>query len=153
MFLSSITLLWKGSFCKFTVKVMVLTNSRIFEIMYANATILKIFVCHYNSDSHNEMINAIVTHTKNKIQVVEAIFSRYPTNQHVEIKHFCQQSMIFMNFAMIFSLWNINKAQEEYSLTRTKTFKQLTHENFLLGTELLWFLGEKEDVPYFVKII
>jgi len=125
----------------------------LFEVMFANCTLLKIFVCHYNSETHNQMVNAIVTHTKNKIQAIEAIFDRYATNQHVEIKHFCQQSMIFMNFSMVFSLWNINKTQETYTLTRTKTFKQLNHENFVLGTQLLWFLGEKEDVPYFVKII
>ena len=58
-----------------------------------------------------------------------------------------------MNFAMIFSKWNINKVQESYQMTRTKTFQQLNHENFLLGTELLWFLGSKDDVPYFIKII
>lgn len=121
--------------------------------MYANATILKIFVCHYNSETHNQMVNSIVTHTKNKIQAIEAIFDRYTTSQHVEMKHFCQQSMIFMNFAMIFSKWNINQVQEGYSLTRTKTYQQLNHENFLLGKELLWFLGEKDDVPYFIKII
>lgn len=122
-------------------------------MIYANITLLKIFVCHYNSESHNEMVSSIVFHTKNKIEVTEMIFDRHATNSHVEIKHFCQQSMLFMNFALIFSLWNINKVQEGYAMTRTKTYNQLSHENFLLGQELIRFLASDQDVPYFIKII
>lgn len=116
--------------------------------------VLKIFICHYNSEKHNELIPSLTIHAKNKIQVVEALFHRYPNKMTLDIKYFCQQSMTFLNFAQVFSKWNMNKVQEGYTSFRTKPLDQICYENHVLGMELIRYIEDtKEEIPYFIRVI
>lgn len=116
--------------------------------------ILKIFICHYNSERHNELIPSLTIHTMNKIQVVESLFHRYPNKMTLDMKYFCQQSTIFLSFAQVFSRWNMNKVQEGYTSFRTKPLNQIYHENYILGMELIKYIGDtKQEIPYFIRVI
>lgn len=116
--------------------------------------ILKIFICHYNSERHNELIPSLTIHTMNKIQVVESLFHRYPNKMTLDMKYFCQQSTIFLSFAQVFSRWNMNKVQEGYSSFRTKPLDQICYENYVLGLELMSYIGDtKREIPYFIRVI
>lgn len=128
---------------------------RLFEILYSNTMILKIFVCHYNSEAHNNLIPSITIHTMNKIQVVESLFHRYPNLLTTDIKYFCQQSTIFLSFAQVFSQWSINKVHQVYESFRTRPLNQIFYENFILCTELMKYVAieEEQEVPYFIKVI
>jgi hypothetical protein len=121
--------------------------------LFANTMLLKIFVCHYNSEAHNDLIPGLTTHAMNKIQVLESIFHKYPNKWTLDMKFFCQQSTIFLAFAQVFSVWNKNKVQQGYTSFRTKPLGQISYENYVLGNELLRYLGQKEDVPYFIQVV
>ena len=127
----------------------------LFEIMFANVMILKIFLCHYNSQKHQELIPGLTTHCMNKCQVVEALFHRYPNKWTLDIKYFCQQTTLFMGFAQVFSPYLSNRVQQEHASFRTKPFGELQYENFVLCNQLVKYNNPKDEheVPFFIRLV
>lgn len=89
----------------------------------------------------------------NKVQYLEHLFHKYPTSITLDLKFFCQQTMIWISFARVFSRWNMNKVQQNYTSFQKKTLAQIKYENWVLGKELITYLGEKKDVPYYIQVV